>query len=146
MATALNTMPFMEGKLRANLIKPKVELEEELPQLNNNALVTTSGKAMGGAKLEYLAETTRDRIQAISDKYNLEITVVGSRAKGTAHEYSDWDYIIQGGNSKSRSSALFQLPKNPKAAKGGETRAGSEELKGVAVDESLPSINFSPKK
>lgn len=137
----MNATNYSAGNKRATV---PIE-EEEIPQLNNKSLVSTSGKAMGGAKLEYIAESTRDRIQAIADKYNLEITVVGSRAKGTNNEYSDWDYIIKGGNSKTRSSALFQLPKNPKATKGGEMRAGSEELKGVEVDENLPSINFSPK-
>ena len=111
--------------------------------IDNKALVSLSGKPGGGAKLESIAKGTRDRIQAIANKYNLEITVVGSQAKGTSGEFSDWDYIIKGGNSKSRSSAMYQLPKNPKAAKDGDKRPGSEELKGVEVDKTKPHITFS---
>lgn len=111
---------------------------------SNKALVGNSGRAGGGAKLESIAKGTRDRIQAIAKKYNLEITVVGSQANGTSGEFSDWDYIIKGGNSKTRSSAMYQLPKNPKAAKDGDLRPGSEELKGVEVDGNKPHIIFSP--
>ncbi|SRX75277.1 RHS repeat-associated core domain-containing protein [Aequorivita antarctica] len=108
-----------------------------------NSLVPKVG---GGAKLENLAQGYINRIQKVSNKYDLEITVVGSRAKGTADDYSDWDYIIKGGNSKTRSSALYALPKNPKAVKGGDTRKGSEELKGVEVDSNEPHITFTPEE
>ncbi|MEL1244926.1 RHS repeat-associated core domain-containing protein [Flavobacterium sp. DGU11] len=120
--------------------------EQEGNNNNNKGLVATSGKAGGGAKLEYIAQQTRDRIQAVANKYELEITVVGSRASGKAEEHSDWDYIIKGGNSKSRSSALYQLPKNSKAAKDGDMRPGSEQLTGVEVDNSKPHITFTPNK
>lgn len=95
----------------------------------------------GGAKLEYLGNNV-NRIQNIARKYSLEISVVGSRAKGTANARSDWDYIITGGNSKTRSSALFQLPKNLSAVKNGVVRPGSEILKGVSLDPNLPHITF----
>ncbi len=98
----------------------------------------------GGAKLEYLGSNV-NRIQSIATKYNLEVSVVGSRAKGTANALSDWDYIITGGTSKTRSSALFQLPRNLNAVKDGMYRPGSEMLKGVTVDPNLPHIIFKPQ-
>jgi len=85
-----------------------------------------------------------ERIQNIATKYDLEISVVGSRAGGTATVYSDWDYIIIGGTSKARSSALFQLPKNLNAVKDGMGRPGAEILKGVTVNPQLPHITFKP--
>jgi hypothetical protein len=97
----------------------------------------------GGARLEYLGNNVI-RIQSIATKYNIEITVVGSRAKGTANAFSDWDYIITGGTSKTRNSALYQLPRNLNAAKDGISRSGSEILKGVKVDPNLPHIIFKP--
>lgn len=97
----------------------------------------------GGAKLENLGKNV-ERIQNIANKYELEIAVVGSRAGGTATPYSDWDYIITGGTSKARSSALFQLPKNLNAVKDGMGRPGSEILKGVTVNPQLPHIIFKP--
>uniref|UniRef100_UPI0018F3499D hypothetical protein n=1 Tax=Gynurincola endophyticus TaxID=2479004 RepID=UPI0018F3499D len=98
----------------------------------------------GGAKLEYLGNSV-DRIQGIATKYNLTITVVGYRAKGSSHAFSDWDYIIDGGTSKARSSALYQLPRNMNAAKDGMKRPGSEILKDVSLDLDLPHIIFKPE-
>ena len=99
----------------------------------------------GGAELGSIANEA-NRIQNIAIKYDLEITVVGSRAKGTATALSDWDYIIKGGTSKTRSSALYQLPRNLNAVKDGVLRPGSEILKGVEINTNLPHIIFNPLK
>jgi len=100
--------------------------------------------AGGGAKVSNLNSPTVDRIQNIADKFSLKITVVGSRASGKADQYSDWDYIIQGGNSRARSKALYLLPKNNKATKDGDMRPGSEVLRGEPVDTGQPYITFTP--
>ena len=84
------------------------------------------------------------RIQSIADKYGITIILVGSQAEGTADENSDYDYILIGGNSKSRSSALRYLPRNIRANNDGEMRPGSEVLKGVDLDESKSYIRFIP--
>ena len=119
-------------------------IESKLFPVTNSTATKGVGPIVGGgSKLEYLGNNI-DRIQNIATKYNVNITVVGGRAKGTANAYSDWDYIITGGTSKTISSALFQLPKNPNAVKDGMLRPGSEILKGVTVDPRLPHIIFKP--
>lgn len=55
-------------------------------------------------KSEYL------RIQNAATRINRAITVVGSRAKGTAGAYSDWDYVIPGLNSKKWSKIKNSIP------------------------------------
>jgi hypothetical protein len=109
------------------------------------AAKTTGPIAGGGAQLENLSPQNIARIQAIADKRGLNISVVGSRARGTADAASDWDYIITGGTSKARHSAMRELPSNPNANKGGDFRPGSEQLRGVEVDPELPHINFTPQ-
>ena len=109
------------------------------------AAAKTAGPiAGGGAKLENLSPENIARIQATADKRGLDISVVGSRASGEADGASDWDYIINGGTSKSRHSAMRDLPSNPNASKDGDFRPGSEQLRGVEVDPELPHINFTP--
>lgn len=49
------------------------------------------------------------RIQNAANKTKQTITVVGSRANGTAGLNSDWDYILSG-NSAQRHSAASSLP------------------------------------
>jgi predicted nucleotidyltransferase len=76
----------------------------------------------------------------------LEISVVGSRAAGTADAASDWDFVLKGGNSRARHSAMRELPSNPNAKKGGDLRPGFEELRGIEVDPERPNIKFKPQQ
>jgi hypothetical protein len=55
---------------------------------------STEPEVGGGARLENIPEPARNRIQNFADKYNVPVTVVGSRAGGTAEVGSDWDYVI----------------------------------------------------
>lgn len=52
------------------------------------------------------------RIQNAATRINKPISVVGSRARGSAGAYSDWDYVIQGGlkNSREWSKIKNSLP------------------------------------
>lgn len=50
------------------------------------------------------------QIQKVADKIGKRVIVVGSRAKGTATPWSDWDYMIEG-NSTVRSYGRWQLPR-----------------------------------
>jgi RHS repeat-associated protein len=50
------------------------------------------------------------RIENAATRINKPITVVGSRASGTAKAYSDWDYVIPGLNSRKWSSIKNSLP------------------------------------
>ncbi len=51
------------------------------------------------------------RIENATTRIGKPITVVGSRASGTAKAFSDWDYVIEGGlNSKNWSKIKNSLP------------------------------------
>ncbi len=50
------------------------------------------------------------RIQNAATRINKPITVVGSRASGTAKAYSDWDYVIPGLNNRDWSKIKNSLP------------------------------------
>ncbi len=104
---------------------------------------TSNGPELGGGAVS-LPDGMNARIQEVADKYGIEIIVVGSQASGDADKNSDYDYIINGGNSKTRSSALYRLPKNSRANSDGNMRPGSEILKGVQVDTTKPFIRFTP--
>jgi hypothetical protein len=87
------------------------------------------------------------RIQDFATKHNTPVTVVGSRARGTANEFSDFDYLI-GGNSRTRNAARRDLPRGQA---GGEIGAGGRETGNdifnankIPLDPSLPHIIFKP--
>jgi RHS repeat-associated protein len=63
-----------------------------------------------GAGLNVLSKSEMLRIENAATRINKPITVVGSRARGTAGAYSDWDYVIDGLNSKSWSKIKNSLP------------------------------------
>jgi len=50
------------------------------------------------------------RIENAATRIGKPITVVGSRAKGTAGAFSDWDYVIEGLNNKSWKQIKNSLP------------------------------------
>ena len=86
-------------------------------------------------------------IQRFADKYGIDVTVVGSRARGTAGADSDWDYVI-GGTSKVRSAARRELPRG---TAGGEIKNGRESGMDVfngnkePVDPEKPHVIFKPQ-
>ncbi len=76
--------------------------------------------AFKGAKVaEKISATSEISVLSVSDvlriknaakRINKPITVVGSRAKGTAGAFSDWDYVIQGLNNKGWNKIKNSLP------------------------------------
>ncbi|MBU3061199.1 hypothetical protein KO481_06640 [Nocardia sp. NEAU-G5] len=96
--------------------------------------------ASAGASLENISPSDARRIQNAANSRGVVIHVVGSRAKGTAHAESDWDYVIAGINSRMRSRIQSSLP------------MGSQELGyGRRIDifrgklnETEPHITFYP--
>jgi hypothetical protein len=88
------------------------------------------------SKSEYL------RIQNASTRINKPITVVGSRASGTAGAYSDWDYVIPGLNSRNWSTIKNSLPGAKSALD--NTPRNIDIFKG-SVDKSRPHITIKPK-
>ncbi|MFO0811207.1 MAG: hypothetical protein U0746_21465 [Gemmataceae bacterium] len=53
------------------------------------------------------------RIQNAANRRKVVIHVVGSRAMGppTVHPLSDWDYVVEGSNSRTRSRLKTSLPR-----------------------------------
>ena len=94
------------------------------------------------------------RIQNAANRTGQQITVVGSRANGTATAMSDWDYIFSGA-SRERISAGSSVPRG---AAGGEVNASGVET-GIdrfqsynpnapnyqVLDPSRPHVIFTPK-
>ena len=117
------------------------------------------GAAAGYASTKNFSEKSSDRtplissadakrIQNAANKTNQTITVVGSRASGTAGLNSDWDYIMSG-NSAQRHAAASSVPRG---VFGGEYNSGidifSSYVNGpnpVMLDRSKPYIEFFPQ-
>lgn len=76
-------------------------------------LVHNGCTAGGGAKIDNIAPKDRVRIQNAVNRTKVRVTVVGSRARGTPGPVSDWDYVLKGGNSRSRHSIKSSLPSGP---------------------------------
>nr|WP_321234790.1 nucleotidyltransferase domain-containing protein [uncultured Psychroserpens sp.] len=68
----------------------------------------------GSAKITNIRKIDQIKIQQMADKHKVEITVIGSQARGTAHPESDWDFIVSGQlSSKARRDLMKNLPKSP---------------------------------
>ena len=88
------------------------------------------------------------RIQNAANRTQQNITVVGSRASGTAGPNSDWDYIMSG-NSAQRHSAASSVPRG---VCGGENNMGIDIFSSyangpnpVSIDRSKPYVEFFPE-
>lgn len=95
-----------------------------------------------GASLKNLTGSERARIQNAADRIGHPISVVGSRAKGTAGPESDWDYVITGINSRTKHSVKSSLPQG--AVELGVGRRYDIFTNGLA--EGAPYITFNPRK
>jgi hypothetical protein len=69
---------------------------------------TATEAAKGGSSV--LSAGDALRIENAATRIGKPITVVGSRARGTAGAYSDWDYVIEGLNSKGWKQIKNSLP------------------------------------
>ncbi|WP_342801211.1 putative T7SS-secreted protein [Nocardia sp. No.11] len=63
-----------------------------------------------GGHIDNISPNDARRIQNAANLRGVEINVVGSRAAGTSHAYSDWDYVISDINSRMRSRIQGSLP------------------------------------
>ena len=77
-------------------------------KVGGNAAKTSTGLVDDAANV--LSKEDYLRIQNAATRINKPITVVGSRAKGTAGAYSDLDYVIPGLNSKNWSTIKNSIP------------------------------------
>ncbi|HTU93124.1 MAG TPA: SEC-C metal-binding domain-containing protein [Gemmataceae bacterium] len=96
------------------------------------------------------------RIQNAANRYRVAIHVVGSRAKGKAAQnaLSDWDYIVQGSNSRIRGKLKKSLPRGIGGGDlGGHYPSGMDLMHGDnplapgynPLDPTLPHVTFSPQ-
>jgi RHS repeat-associated protein len=108
--------------------------------VENGAARQLAPLARGGASLANIAVNDALRIQNAATRIGEQISLVGSRAAGTATAASDWDYVING-TSKALNSVSGSLP--------GAGNIGQGVLKNIdifrgALNEALPSITFFP--
>jgi predicted nucleotidyltransferase len=119
-------------------------MREALKEQSQNLNVLVGG----GASQNNIAIANQVAIQKMADKWGVEITVVGSRAKGGAHRESDWDYIVNGEiTSKMMRDLRNNLPKSPvSSAEMGRERLEIFKQSSHPLRESEPYIKFIPKK
>ncbi|MFB7784062.1 ricin-type beta-trefoil lectin domain protein [Streptomyces vinaceus] len=106
--------------------------------------------AANGAVLEGLTVSEIRRIQNAADARGVTISVVGSRAKGPRsatnpdgyHAESDWDYVITGINSRTRSRISSSLPTADVSLGRGRRQ---DIFTGPLVD-TEPHIMFHPRR
>lgn len=94
----------------------------------------------GGGSLENLSPAEAARIQNAANKIDQPISVVGSRASGTAGPYSDWDYVVEGANSSTVGQIRNSLPDGVRGI--GDPR-NLDIFRGT-LDTNLPHITFNP--
>lgn len=94
----------------------------------------------GGASLDNLTPGEMTRIQNAANKVDQPISVVGSRASGTAGPYSDWDYVVPGANSSTVGKIKNSLPEGSRGI--GDPR--NIDIFRGQVNEDLPFITFNP--
>lgn len=93
-----------------------------------------------GAALENISGGEALRIQNAANRIGEPISLVGSRASGTAGAYSDWDYVISGIRSSTKHSVSSSLPR-------GATELGVGRQIDIftgPLDETAPYITFFP--
>ncbi|MEV6769833.1 putative T7SS-secreted protein [Nocardia sp. NPDC051030] len=66
-----------------------------------------------GGHIDNISPNDARRIQNAANARGVEIHVVGSRASGNSHAFSDWDYLIPDSNSRLRSRIKSSLPMGP---------------------------------
>jgi hypothetical protein len=97
--------------------------------------------AGGGAGVDCLSSEDVRRIQGAADRTGIQITVVGSRADGSAGPVSDYDYVLSGGTARDRRSLKNALPAGPRGL--GEPR--NQDFHPEPVDIARPYITFMPR-
>lgn len=94
--------------------------------------------AGGGARIENIQPSRAAGLQRVANKFGMEVSLVGSRANGTATAISDWDLIVPSGTT---SRVIHSLKYELRSVMG----KNIEVFRGV-VDTSRPYIRFSPSE
>lgn len=153
-------MAIAMGGLAAMVALPFVAWEAGMAVLANPGAVVTAGEiaagaagvtgvasrfnvsAGAGAKLGNILASQAQRIQNAANRSGQTITLVGSRAAGTAGAKSDWDYVINA-NAATRNSLSRSLPGAGNMKEG--VRPNIDVFKGE-VDKARPFLEFRPQK
>ena len=143
-AMALNKMNFMASGTTYPSMGPNDLLPTNLgPKLLASGILGIAAKdALKAASKNALSPADMLRIQNAANKTKTPITVVGSRAKGTAGPTSDWDYVVPPGtSSRTIKNLRNSLPEGPR---------GIGEPRNIDIDSGLvrtnePHINFFPE-
>lgn len=112
---------------------------------------TTGGAVAAGGQSNISPRVTLTNaqitaIQNIVNKYGVAVDVVGSRAAGTAHAESDFDYVI-GGTAKIRAAARALLPRRVAGGEVGPKGESGIDIINASIeptDPSRPYIRFTP--
>jgi hypothetical protein len=113
----------------------------------NQAKTVIDARVGGGARIESIAKRQQEQIQKMADKWQVEITVIGSRARGTSHAESDWDCIVSEIKPRMIHDLKSNLPKSPaSSAEIGRARLEIFNGQTYPVDQTKAYIIFSPSK
>lgn len=96
------------------------------------------------ATLAKISPRQRQQIQEFAERYNVDVIVTGSRARGTTHALSDFDYIIRGGNSDIRGKVGKFLPRGPRYVGEFGPKPGFDIISEEVFDPNFTHIIFSP--
>lgn len=83
------------------------------------------------------------RIQNAANRTGRTIHVVGSRARGNPGAHSDWDYIIEGANSRTRHSLSSSLPEGTRLGVGAPR---NQDFIPFPLDRTQPYVTFTPRR
>ena len=120
--------------------------ESDVEYLENTLVETEALRAKpiagGGANLKNLTPLEIVRIQNAANRTGVQITVVGSRAGGTAGPLSDWDYVVPKETaSRTIHSLSSSLPEGFRSL--GEPR--HQDFFRGSVNQNDPFITFNPQ-
>lgn len=152
---AINKFTSGNGDVKANMLG---QAAGDVAQLFIGAgEVKTAGNAIKGAKVaeeasavarvSAVAETSvlsageTSRIGNAATRINKPITVVGSRASGTAKAGSDWDYVIPNMTNKEWKKVKNSLPGAPSRI---DNMGRNMDIFKGAVDKTKPNIVIKP--
>ncbi len=111
------------------LLVVKGQGDDALKMLNAEKGILSAGDAL--------------RIENAATRINKPITVVGSRANGTAGAYSDWDYVIEGGlNSRDWSKIKNSIPGAKSTI---DNTPRNIDIFTGAVDKTKPHVTINPR-
>lgn len=135
----LDVFSFGSATLTVGSVKTAVKIgAKELAEKGVKELGVKAAKEGGNV----LSKAELLRIKNAATRINRPITVVGSRASGKAGAYSDWDYVIEGLNSKSWSKIKNSLPGSRSILD--NTPRNIDIFKGP-VNPDLPHITINPR-